>query len=96
MHVSLLATCFAASANMPSLSTLAVTALIVAFCMAVGSWVLNRSRSAVKPSERVLTNETDDKGVPVFFDLDSYKSEGNGPARPAACRTPAPRRRDLF
>ena len=97
MHVAMLfAFCFAAAGSI-SIKSILVTALVVGFVMIAGTLSLNRSRSSVKPSERILTKEVDDNGVPLFFDLNSYREGGNGPARPAAaCRTPAPRRRDLF
>jgi hypothetical protein len=93
MHATILISTWLAtpSTGVPSLGTLLLSALIIGFLMLAGTWFLNRSRSAVKPSDRILTKETDDKGVPLFFDLDSYKS-GPGTAARAAGNTRAPRR----
>lgn len=93
MHATLLiSTCLAEpSSALPSLSTLLLCALVVGFLMLAGSWLLNRSSSTTKASDRILTNQLDDKGVPLFFDLDTHDA-GTGAAARTACRTRAPRR----
>jgi hypothetical protein len=87
MHATMLISTWIAtpSTGAPSLSTLLVSALIVGFLMLAGTWFLNRSTSTVKPSDRILTKELDDKGVPLFFDLDSHNSR---PGAAGNSRTP--------
>jgi hypothetical protein len=90
MHLTILiSTWIAAQSNTPSVSSILLTALVVVVVMFAGSLALNRSGSSVKPGDRALSREVDDKGVPIFFD--SGNSGVSADAR-AACRTRVVRR----
>jgi hypothetical protein len=90
MHLTILiSTWIVTQSNTPSVSSILLTGLVVVVVMFAGSVALNRSGSSVRPSDRALSKQVDDKGVPVFFD--SGSSGVSADAR-AACRTRAPRR----
>ena len=92
MHVSLLiSTWIAAQAHMPSLSTMLISLPVLGFLLFAGSRAAFKSKSASRPTDRVLTSQIDDKGVPVFFDLGPNDGSAFTAAR-AVCRTRAPRR----
>jgi len=71
---------FTSQGNLPSLTTMLLSVPVLGFLLFVGSRSANRSRSKSRVTDRILTNETDEKGVPVYFDL----GPDNGSAYTAA------------
>jgi hypothetical protein len=80
-----------AGGHSPSLSTVLIAVTILGFLLFAGTRVAYKSGSKGRPAERVLTSQTDDKGVPVFFDLSTQKDSAYTAAR-AASRMQEPRR----
>jgi hypothetical protein len=71
MHLSLfISTWFAAQAHLPSTGTLLISIPILGFLLFAGSRAAFKTNSG-RPADRVLTGQTDDKGVPVYFDVNS-------------------------
>ncbi len=88
MHTTLaIAVWFTDQGSLPSLTTVLLSLPVLGFLLFVGSRSLNRSRSKPRVMDRILTNEKDDKGVPVFFDIGPDDGSAYKAAR-AACRNP--------
>jgi|HubBroStandDraft_6_1064221.scaffolds.fasta_scaffold1545389_1 hypothetical protein len=59
--------------HLPSLSTLLFSLPVFGFLLFAG-WRSASSRSKSRAADRILTKQIDDKGVPLFFDLDTHDS----------------------
>jgi hypothetical protein len=87
MHVALLISAsLGQGGHLPSLSTVLISLPVLGFLLFVGSRSAFKSSSKGKAADRVLTNQLDDKGVPLFFDVDSQDGGAYTSAR-AVCRT---------
>jgi len=91
MHVTLLiSTWVAAQGHLPSLTTILISVFVLGFLLIAGSRAAFKPHSTTRPAERPLTGQTDDKGVPIFFDLGTNGSAFT--SAKAIYRPRAPRR----
>jgi len=91
MHEALMiSTLYASAAHLPSLTTILISVPVLGFLLFVGSRSAFQSHAKNRAAGRVLTGQTDDKGVPLFFDVDS-NDDAFTSARDA-CRTHLRRR----
>lgn len=70
----------AIQARLPSLTAMLLSLSVFGFLVFAGTRSVSRSRSISRPADRVLTNTVDDKGVPLFFVLDTHDSDEPTPA----------------
>jgi len=91
MHEALLISMlFVSAAHMPSLTTMLISVPVLGFLLYLGSRSAFKS-AKTKAADRILTNQLDDKGLPLFFDVDSNDGSAFTAARDA-CRVGIRRR----